>query len=428
MRALRYIHAADLHLDAPFLGVSRSLEAPRLAGQLRKASFTALERLCDLCEREKPDFLVVAGDIYNQETYSIKAQLALRDACERLRLLSIPVFLAHGNHDPLSSRLTAVLWPENVIFFGPEVTARSVEIEGEIVALVHGISHEKAGESRNLSRLFARDTKLDKCFQLGVLHATVEGQSALRYAPCTLADLKESGLDAWALGHVHKHAVLSQRPFIAYSGSVQGLHVNEPGSHGCLVITASHDGVEWVCGHVFHPLAPVQWEEVECDLEHVESLDEAEARLAEALNTAAAEAGIGCEALVARIVLRGRTGLDALLRQKTVLEDLSGRLQYLARGRPCLWIKDMCCRTQAPRERDLSRDDILGEVLRLAAALRADPESFGRLTDRALGQLYMHKRAARFLSVLPESELLSLLQEAETLCEESLDPNENSTC
>jgi DNA repair exonuclease SbcCD nuclease subunit len=424
MRALRYVHAADLHLDAPFLGVSQSLNAPRLAGQLRGASFTALERLCALCEREKPDFLVVAGDIYNQEAHSIKAQLALRDACERLRLLSIPVFLAHGNHDPLSSRLTAVRWPENVTFFGPEVTARPVERDGETIALVHGISHEKVGESRNLSRLFARDAKLDKCFQLGVLHATVEGQSALRYAPCSLADLKESGLDAWALGHIHKYAVLSQRPFIAYSGSIQGLHVNEPGPRGCLVITASHDGVEWVCGHAFHPLSPVLWEEVECDLECVESLDEAEARLAEVLNTAAAEAGMGCETLVTRVVLRGRTALDGLLRQKTAQEDLSGRLQYLSSGRPCLWIKDMCCRTLAPRERDLSRDDILGETLRLAAALRADPASLCRLTGKALGQLYAHKRAARFLSPPSESELLSLLQEAETLCEDSLDPDE----
>jgi DNA repair exonuclease SbcCD nuclease subunit len=222
---------------------------------------------------------------------------------------------------------------------------------------------------------------------------------------------------------VHTHAVLSQRPFIAYPGSIQGLHVNEPGPHGCLAVTARHDGVEWVCGHVFHPLAPVRWEEVDCDLEHVESLDEVEARLADVLNTAAAEAGTGCEALVARLVLRGRTGLDGLLRQKTVQEDLSGRLQCLAGDRPGLWIKDMCCRTQAPREKDLSRDDILGEVLRLAAALRADPESLGRLGDRALGPLYTHKRAARLLSAPSESELLSLLQEAEALCEDSLDPD-----
>ncbi|MDR2055910.1 MAG: DNA repair exonuclease [Desulfovibrio sp.] len=424
MRALRYIHAADLHLDAPFLGVSRSLQDSRLAGHLRGASLTALERLCALCEREKPDFLVIAGDIYNQETRSIRAQLALRDACERLRLSAIPVFLAHGNHDPLSSRLTAVRWPENAVFFGPEVTAHSVEREGETVALVHGISHERAEESRNLSRLFTRDATFGDCFQLGVLHATVEGQSALRYAPCTLTDLRESGLDAWALGHVHKQAVLSQRPFIAYSGNIQGLHVNEPGPRGCLVVSARHDGVEWVCGHVFHPLSPVQWVEVECDLEDAETPDEAEARLAEALSAAAAEAGMGCEALVARVALRGRTVLDGLLRQKTAQEDLAGRMQYLAGGRPGLWIKDMCCRTQAPRERDMHRDDVLGEALRLAAALRADPASLGRLAGKALGPLYTHKRAARFLSVPPESELLSLLQEAETLCADSLEPDE----
>ena len=44
-----------------------------------RATFTALERLFRFCEEKRPDFLVLAGDIYNQENYSAKAQLALRD-------------------------------------------------------------------------------------------------------------------------------------------------------------------------------------------------------------------------------------------------------------------------------------------------------------------------------------------------------------
>ena len=220
MDAIRYIHAADLHLDTPFQGLSReTAQGGHLARLLHDATFTALERLFGFCEAEKPDFLVLAGDIYNQENYSVKAQLRLRDGCERLNRLGIRVFLAHGNHDPLDSRLNAVEWPDNVTVFGPEPERHLLEKDGRPLAVVHGISHARAREGRNLARFFQRDARYD-CFQLGVLHCTVEGESkADRYAPCSLDDLKSAGLDAWALGHVHERRVLSEAPFIAYPGN-----------------------------------------------------------------------------------------------------------------------------------------------------------------------------------------------------------------
>lgn len=71
MDVVRYIHAADLHLDTPFLGLAReTAQGEHLARLLREATFTALERLFRLCETEKPHFLVLAGDIYNEENHS----------------------------------------------------------------------------------------------------------------------------------------------------------------------------------------------------------------------------------------------------------------------------------------------------------------------------------------------------------------------
>ena len=76
MPPIRFIHAADLHLDAAFSGLSRDIPAD-FAERLRTATFTAFRRLLDLCERESPDFLLLAGDVYNQEDASVSAQLAL---------------------------------------------------------------------------------------------------------------------------------------------------------------------------------------------------------------------------------------------------------------------------------------------------------------------------------------------------------------
>ena len=220
MDIVRYIHAADLHLDTPFQGLAReAAQSGHLSRIMQDATFTALERLFRFCEEKRPDFLVLAGDIYNQENYSAKAQLALRDGCRRLDALGIRVFMAHGNHDPLSSRLTAIHWPENVTVFGPDVESRLVEKDGQPLALVHGISHAGSRENRNLAQLFRRDDT-QSVFQLGVLHCTVEGEAkGDRYAPCSLDDLGRSRLDAWALGHIHQRRQWEGERCIAYKPS-----------------------------------------------------------------------------------------------------------------------------------------------------------------------------------------------------------------
>ena len=96
MDGIRYIHAADLHLDTPFQGLSRTAaQGGHLARLLLEATFKAMDRLFRLCESDKPDFLILAGDVYNEENHSVKAQLRLCDGCRRLRDAGVRVFLAH---------------------------------------------------------------------------------------------------------------------------------------------------------------------------------------------------------------------------------------------------------------------------------------------------------------------------------------------
>lgn len=422
---IRYIHAADLHLDTPFLGLARVASGDgRLSRLLQEATFTALDRLFRLCETDRPDFLVLAGDVYNEENHSVKAQLRLRDGCRRLAEAGVRVFLAHGNHDPLSSRLTAVQWPDNVTVFGPEAERHLIEKDGVPAAVVHGISHENLKEGRNLARLFRRDAGHD-CFQLGVLHCAVEGRSAAdRYAPCSLEDLKDTGLDAWALGHVHERATLCAAPFIAYSGSTQGLHINEPGPRGCLRVTVTPaPGGGYDCREEFVRLGPVQWARVEADINGVEHLDEVEQRLTQALEAEADATEPGCEAVLVRVLLRGRTVLDSALREPAAREYLAERLAHLQTGAPGVWITDLRAET-APaidRAQYLEREDLLGETLRLAQRLEEGGDALHGMADSALKPLYEHAQLRKILERPDEARLQTLLREAERLCTDILE-------
>lgn len=424
MDIVRYIHAADLHLDTPFQGLAReAAQSGHLSRIMQDATFTALERLFRFCEEKRPDFLVLAGDIYNQENYSAKAQLALRDGCRRLDALGIRVFMAHGNHDPLSSRLTAIHWPENVTVFGPDVESRLVEKDGQPLALVHGISHAGSRENRNLAQLFRRDDT-QSVFQLGVLHCTVEGEAkGDRYAPCSLDDLRRGRLDAWALGHIHQRRQWEDECFIAYSGNAQGLHINETGPRGCLLVTACPREGGWRCDSEFLRLGPVEWQKLELSLDAVDSLDALEDRLTRLLEESAGSLDGSCEALIARVTLTGRTPLDEQLRKAEACADIQERLLHLAANSPRIWLKDLIVETRPLLDEAeyRRREDLLGETMRLIDEMRRHPEQFAELGEAALAPLFSHARMRKALAPPDTEESRRLLDEAQRLCIDMLE-------
>lgn len=429
METIRYIHAADLHLDAPFRGLCGTLgENSRLAGQVRDCTYAALEQLIRYCLSEKPDFLVLAGDIYNQEIHSVRAQLALRDGCEKLASLGIRVFWAHGNHDPAASRLGSVRMPENVTVFGTGIESYPLEKNGRQIATIHGISHATSREDRNLARLFARSCD-PGCFELGVLHCTIDGESkADRYAPCSLADLQASGLDAWALGHVHSMRELSREPFVAYSGSAQGLHANEQGQHGCLLVTARHENGGWKCEPRFLPLGPVVWQVAEVDLDGVDDLGKAANLIASSLSLIAEQTSPIVRVIMTRLVLNGRTALDGELRKANTMEDLARNLQEQSGLGPDIRIHDwqIATRPLADQSNSLGREDLLGETLRLLDGMRTSTAIWDGVAGPALAPLLDNGNLRRLLpglDKLDEAGRQALLDEATRLCIDLLEKN-----
>ncbi|MCH8351318.1 MAG: DNA repair exonuclease, partial [Chloroflexi bacterium] len=97
---MRFVHAADLHLDSPFGGL-RSI-APEIAETLYQATFDAYNNIIDLCIQEQVDALLVAGDIFDGADRSLRAQRKFVDGLNRLDQANIRSFICHGNHDPLN--------------------------------------------------------------------------------------------------------------------------------------------------------------------------------------------------------------------------------------------------------------------------------------------------------------------------------------
>lgn len=231
-----FVHAADLHLDSPFRGLGSST----LADTLRDATLAAFDTIIDRAIAVQAPFVILAGDIYDGPEYGLRAQVRFLAGLERLAERGIRVFIAHGNHDPKGGRWDLIRrWPRGVHVFqasNPELV--EVRVEGELLARVQGVSYGERAETRNLAERF-RSAPND-ALHVAVLHTNVGGDANHHnYAPCSLADLTGRGVGYWALGHVHRHQILSRAPsWVVYPGCTQGRSFapGEVGPKGAVVV------------------------------------------------------------------------------------------------------------------------------------------------------------------------------------------------
>src|SRR4029079_6313869 len=149
MESLRFIHAADLHLDSPFRGVGDV--SAELREQLQTATMGALQRIVDHTISSKADFLVIAGDLYYSRDRSLRALLSFRRQMDRLAERDISVYIVHGNHDPLNGWGSEFQLPPNVTTFSNRVATEPVLRRGREVARVTGVSYARERVTENLA-------------------------------------------------------------------------------------------------------------------------------------------------------------------------------------------------------------------------------------------------------------------------------------
>lgn len=232
---MKFIHAADLHLDSPFLGLT-SLPAALLT-RVRQSTFTAATRIFDKAIAEQVDFVLLAGDLFDRAEQSVAAQAYLFAQFDRLRAAQIPVFVSFGNHDYAGEQHQSVAYPENVHVFGAEVGTTTLTLaSGETVA-VSGFSYPQRWVTADPVPAFPVHGPAD--WHVGMLHGAVaSGGANDHYAPFTLAELKAKRYDYWALGHIHHAQALASQPPILYAGNPQGRSQNETGEKGAYLVTS----------------------------------------------------------------------------------------------------------------------------------------------------------------------------------------------
>ncbi len=279
---IRILHFADLHLGVENYG--RLDPATGLSS--RAADFLrAFDSLVEYALTEEVDLVLFAGDAFKTRTPSPTYQ---REFASRIRRLaveaSIPTFLLVGNHDlphaagrAHSIEIFQTLEVENV-YVARQPAAQRIETGHgpvQIVALPwivrSAILTREAYKGHNLeeiNELMLR--RLEELLVTGenslvsqldpdlptvlVAHGTVQGavygseRSVMLGSDLILPKslIRHPAFDYVALGHIHKHQVIGERPPAVYAGSLERIDFGEEKeTKGFVVVDLARGRAEW---------------------------------------------------------------------------------------------------------------------------------------------------------------------------------------
>uniref|UniRef100_UPI003D81ACD6 metallophosphoesterase family protein n=1 Tax=Trichloromonas sp. TaxID=3069249 RepID=UPI003D81ACD6 len=367
----RFLHAADIHLDSPLIGLELSEDAP--VDQIRGATRKALDNLVELAIREEVAFVLLAGDIYDGDWKDFNTGLFFNQRMIKLRDANIPVFIVSGNHDAASQITKSLRLPENVFIFSTRKP--ETRLLQNLNVAIHGQSFASRAISQDLSSGYPLPQS--GCFNIGLLHTALSGRAGHEpYAPCTVDALKAKGYQYWALGHVHNREEVLQDPWIVFPGNLQGRHIRETGPKGCTLVTVEAQEVTLV-EHV--DLDVLRWQLCKVDVSGCRNVDEVYERTQVSLEKTLAE-GDG-RPVVARLELHGTTAAHQKLQAQSAHWTEEFRSLAINLGGEGLWLEKVRFKTKEQMNIDalIQGDEALGGLVHSLLNLQMDADKLREL-------------------------------------------------
>jgi len=190
---MRFAHIADCHL-----GGWRQPE-------LQALNLEAFERAIDACISEKLDFVLIAGDLFDNAMPSVDILKSAANKLRELKEKNIPCYIIAGSHDYSVSGKTFidVLEKAGLVENVEKVKDDMLEITEKKDIIIAGISGKKGEMEKEIIRKVKASIKSDK-LKILMLHTTVEENKINEFMSGVKISELPAGFDYYALGHVHK--------------------------------------------------------------------------------------------------------------------------------------------------------------------------------------------------------------------------------
>ncbi|MEY2873900.1 MAG: hypothetical protein RLZZ373_1271 [Pseudomonadota bacterium] len=377
---MRFLHAADLHIDSPLRGLDVRDGAP--VDRLRGATRQAFVALIDLAVRRQVNLVILAGDLYDGDWIDFRTGLFVHEQLARLAGHGISVFVVRGNHDAESVISRQLPQQAHVHVFSSRHA--QTRVLSELAVAVHGRSFPDRAVTEDLVPAYPPPVR--GCFNIGVLHTSLAGSPDHgTYAPTRLDRLVATGYDYLALGHIHARQIVRESaPRIVFPGNLQGRHAQEIGPKGCEIVTVE-DGQ--ITQTEFVALDVVRWHGVTVACQLLGDIDALCTRFITVLDDALA--GDLQRLHVVRVRLEGESPLHRLEASQPGTLDAALQAALRQREGPEVWIECVLIHLQSPLDRGAAseRPDAVGEVVRLVDQLGGDEAALQRWALAALDAL-----------------------------------------
>lgn len=288
---MKIIHTSDWHIGQTLHQYSRDEEHKYFFNQLK-----------DIIIEEKPDVLLVAGDVFHSATPTVVSQRLYYHTLVELSRLNddLQIILVAGNHDS-SSRLLAPreLWEafnvkvvgshdfyKNAEDGGFAYDASKIEIpvarEGEIVGWVLAVPFINAANYPSLeendtysNRVFSFYNNLKNNLKQNPQYKENHSVVTTGHFMIDGADLKGhdkivggiesvdaenisslSDIDYWAFGHIHRPQMIAKNENMRYSGSPFAMNFSEDYQHSVAIVEINEHKTD-VRLRPIEPLIPV---------------------------------------------------------------------------------------------------------------------------------------------------------------------------
>lgn len=335
--------------------------------------------------------MLISGDLFDGAERSARTAAFLTGQFDRLREAGIRVFYVKGNHDADNPIAGKIDLPDNVHVFD----GRGGKIQLAEDIWIHGVSFTGRRAEKSLLPRFSGP--IAGATNIAMLHTSLAGAEGHDpYAPCSVGDLKSSGFDYWALGHVHRRQLHSENPWIVMPGTPQGRDIGESGpkSATLLMIDGSIQ-IEEV------PTSVTEFAEIEVDatgLDDDDSLrDQLRRQMRGAVENLVSDTG------VIRLKIAGNTQRRwQILRDKDVWSETSERI---ARETGRLWLERLALEIADESPSGQGPTDELAGIMEDIQAESGFASDCRTETDTILAEVPARRRA----SLAPDEESLSIL-------------------
>lgn len=322
---MKFLHIADVHLDSPFLGLS--FLPSELFCQIKNAIQLSFEKAVNFAIDNDVDLVLLAGDTLDSIHPTPQSKIFFANQIKRLVDRQIQVVMVLGNHD--YSQIDDLLLNESPYFkiIGSNEQIEQVDFmtKSQYKYRVVGFSYQHNHITEDIIAKYP--PKSTSIYTIGLAHAGMKQSSVDQnnYAPFTLNEVKNLNYDYFALGHIHLRQVLSQEPWIVYSGNLQGRHVNEKDAKGFYFGQVDEQSQNTQLQ--FIDVSPIVWQTVDLILDEP---FKSTTKLCAKIQNLLADNNLRPTLFTVNIIgaeLLSDAQLD-MLNDKSMYEELSNNLQY----------------------------------------------------------------------------------------------------